>query len=170
LSVCSRKAPALRPSRSLAALLTLVGARPAWAIALTQGPTVNVAPWQVTISWETDVSGSTEVHHGPTAQATTAAYAVHSVSATNDLGTRHSRTLSHLAAGTHHFRVRSVSASGAQSVESADLTFTVPTDGPVPQRRFHLDNEVQAVALANGKAFLGGNFRRIWPYTGPTAQ
>src|SRR5687768_3702054 len=86
------------------ALLGLLAGTPTWAIAVTSTPRVNVAPYQVTIWWDTDVSGTTEVHYGLTSAATPAAYPNHSVHAVL-AGTRHSRTLVNLPPGTYYFRV-----------------------------------------------------------------
>src|SRR5689334_8318987 len=99
------------------------GAWPAISLAaITSGPTVTVTPHQVTITWTTDTSSTTEVHWGPASAPDETAYPNHS-GYSLAAGTRHSRTLNHVPAGTYYFRVRST--DGVSPYVSPEATFAV---------------------------------------------
>src|SRR5687768_2233835 len=140
---------------SFALALVLVTSE-AFAVTITQPPQVNIAPYQVTIWWGTDVSSSTEVHYGLVSQANPAAYSNHSVWSP-PAGTRHSRTLCNLAPGTYFYRAQSTDAA-ASSTFSQEGTFTVPVPTTGVLDGFVLDRSVTAMVNVGSTVYLGGTF------------
>src|SRR5262249_20962806 len=91
-------------------------------VSITSGPSVNVAPHQITFTWKTSKASSTEVAWGPSSQGSWAGYP-NTSTYTSMAGTNHSRTLTGLAPGTYYYRVRSY--DGTSYATSSEGTFTV---------------------------------------------
>jgi len=157
-----------RAARSLFVLITLlIGAR-AEAITLTAGPTVTVGSVQVTVTWKTDLSGTTEVAYGPSSAANFAAYP-NTSSFTSLAGLSHSRSLT-LSPGTYFFRVKSDDGLGA-AVESAEGSFTVlPFSDVTPISRYGVGDSpassVQTLVRSGSTLWLGGFFTQSGPRLG----
>jgi trimeric autotransporter adhesin len=159
----------LRSLRSSSWLLFFasVFAAPAYALSLSSPPEVHASPTQVTVYWETDVSGTSELHFGTASQGTPEAYPSHSVSPSLS-GTRHSRTLSGLQPGVlYYFRVRSSDGTAAPAAVSAEGTFSVPDSATRPLSRWVPDGAIQALAFSGSTLFFGGGFREVGLRLGP---
>src|SRR5262245_60970090 len=128
----------------LSAATLALGAYPAVSLAaITAGPTVTVTPHQVTITWTTDTSRTTEVHWGPSSAPDETAYPNHS-GYSLPAGTRHSRTLNHVPPGAYYFRVRST--DGVSPDVSPEATFVVANGGNTPVGTLIPDGPVNAMA------------------------
>jgi hypothetical protein len=140
-------------------VVLVLGAWHAFAIGVLGLPSVNVSRGEITVSWITDESGTTEVHFGQATATTALAYPNHSVHAQR-AGTTHSRTLRNLPPGTYFYRVRSF--DGAAAGESAEATFVVPGVGDVGfAGELVFDDAVSTLARHGGKLLVGGRFTRV---------
>ena len=136
----------------------LLSGTAASAVTLTQAPRVQMGARQVTVTWKTDVSSSTELAWGPVSASSFAAYP-HQSSATGLLGSSHSRTLRRLAPGTWFFRVRST--DGAAPVESAEATFVVPSIDAFPLGDLSFNGAVTAITRLGTTWYVGGSFTAV---------
>lgn len=126
--------------------------------AISAGPSVVVAPHQVTVTWTTDASATTELHWGPAPSADETGYPNHATSG-GLVGTKHSQTLSNLAPGTWYLRARSVDGGGTPSL-SAEQVVTVTAAG-APLGSFVLDGDVLATARSADRLYFGGTFTEV---------
>lgn len=140
-------------------------------LAFTSQPTHAVAPYQVTISWRTSASSSSELVWDTTPRTDWRDYANDVSNTATGLGLQHSRTISNLGPGTYFYRVRSRTAGGEQ-VTSTQSSFHVDaSDASTPLgTAVAVGGNVNDVELIGDRAVIAGAFTHVATRSGAAVR